>query len=119
MSIFSMTKTLCKSILHGPYTVQYPLKPKEKYERTRGRIEIEINDCIFCGMCSRRCPTGAITINKPNQTWSIERLSCIQCNYCGEVCPKKCLHMANEYTTPSYDKVRDEYARVSDNQENN
>lgn len=115
-----MTKTLFKSMLHGPYTVLYPLKEKEKFERTRGKIEININDCIFCGICQKRCPTGAIKVDKPSQTWSIERLSCIQCNYCGDVCPKKCLKMANDYTSPSYDKVRDEYtnARISDNPEN-
>jgi formate hydrogenlyase subunit 6/NADH:ubiquinone oxidoreductase subunit I len=51
---------------------------------------------------------------------SIERMQCIQCGYCVEVCPKKCLHMNNQYTAPSFDKTRDEYvdARVSDNEEN-
>ncbi len=121
MSILSMSKTLFKSLIHGPYTVQYPINKKENYDRTRGRIEITVSDCIFCGLCQRRCPTGAISVDKANASWSIERLQCIQCNYCGEVCPKKCLKMNNEYTTPSFGNVRDEYtnARVSDNTENN
>ncbi len=121
MSIFSMTKTLIKSIFHGPYTGLYPIKKKESFERTRGKVEINISDCIFCGQCERRCPTGAIKVEKAKSSWSIQRLQCIQCNYCNEVCPKKCLHMNNQYTAPSYENVRDEYinARVPDNKENN
>jgi len=121
MSILSMTKTLFKNLIHGPYTVLYPIKKKNSYENTRGKIGITIADCIFCGICERRCPTGAIKVEKLRSTWSIDRLQCIQCNYCTEVCPKKCLKMDNQYTSPSFDKVRDEYtsARVSNNTTNN
>lgn len=120
MSILSMSKTLVKSIVHGPYTVLYPIKKKDTFERTRGKIENDIPNCIFCGMCERRCPTGAIKTVRADKKWSIERMQCIQCGYCVEVCPKKCLHMNNQYTAPSFDKTRDEYvdARVSDNEEN-
>ena len=84
MSILRMSKTLLKNLLHGPYTVPYPVKRKETYERTRGKIEISIDDCIFCGMCERKCPTGAIQTEKSKALSSIERLQCIQCGYCSE-----------------------------------
>lgn len=121
MSILSMTKTLFKSVIHGPYTVKYPLAKKAVFERTRGSIDNDIENCIFCGMCERRCPTGALKVVKAEKKWSIERMNCIQCGYCVEVCPKKCLHMNNQYTAPSYTKTRDDYvdARVSDNEKNN
>ncbi len=120
MSILSMSKTLFKSILHGPYTVLYPLQKKEIFQRTRGKIEIEISQCIYCGICQKRCPTSAITVDKPSTTWSIERLQCIQCSYCTEVCPKKCLSMGNQYTQPSFGNVKEVFtnARVSHNSEN-
>lgn len=116
MSILRMTKTLIKNIFHGPYTVSYPLQKKESFERTRGSIGISIDDCIFCSMCQRRCPTGAIQVDKPGASWSIQRLSCIQCGYCVEVCPKKCLRMDNQYTEPSYGKVRDEFIKCTNTQ---
>ena len=116
MSILSMTKTLMKNFFHGPYTVLYPFKKKENFERTRGKIEITVDDCIFCGMCERRCPTGAIKVDKKSLSWSVERLQCIQCNYCSEVCPKKCLVMDNHYTSPSFGKVRDEYIKCTSTQ---
>ncbi|WP_243158063.1 4Fe-4S dicluster domain-containing protein [Aminipila terrae] len=117
MSLLSMTKTLIKSILHGPYTDLYPVKPRENFERTRGSIGIDIESCVFCGICEKRCPTGAIKTVRNDKSWSIERMNCIQCGYCVDVCPKKCLQMKNEYTTPDLKKVKDEYvdARVSDN----
>jgi formate hydrogenlyase subunit 6/NADH:ubiquinone oxidoreductase subunit I len=114
-----MSKTLFKSIVHGPYTELYPIKKKESFERTRGSINNNIDDCIFCGICEKRCPTGAIKVEKAKTSWSIERQQCIQCAYCTEVCPKKCLKMENKYTEPSYKKSRDEYARIPDNKENN
>jgi len=112
MSFFSMTKTLLKSLFHGPYTVCYPKNNKDKIAITRGKIEITIEDCIYCGMCSRNCPTGAIKIDKSEFKWSIQRLQCIQCGYCVDTCPKKCLRMDTQYTAPSFDKVRDEYTNA-------
>lgn len=121
MSILSMSKTLFKSIIHGPYTDSYPFKEKENFERTRGSIKNVIEDCIFCGLCERRCPTGALKVEKARSSWSIARLQCIQCGYCVEVCPKKCLLMDNQYTSPTSDKVKDEFinARVPDNTTDN
>lgn len=111
MSLLSMSKTLYKNLFRGPYTTQYPIKPKENFDRTRGSIGIDIDACIFCGMCQRRCPTGAIKVDKANASWSIERFQCIQCGYCSEVCPKKCLCMQNNYTTPASEKARDEFKK--------
>ena len=117
MSILGMTKTLIKSLFHGPYTGLYPIEKKQTFENTRGQIENNISECIYCGICERRCPTGAIKVEKANSSWSIQRLSCIACNYCTEVCPKKCLTMNNQYYAPSFSSVKDEYrdARVPDN----
>jgi len=112
MSILSITKTLFKSLLHGPYTEKYPYEKKVNFENTRGKIEINMPECIYCGMCERRCPTGAIKVEKELSKWSIQRLQCVQCSYCVEVCPKKCLTMDNQYTAPSFDKARDEYTNA-------
>lgn len=119
MSILSMSKTLFKNLIHGPYTTLYPIKSKENFEHTRGAIGITVDNCIFCGICEKRCPTGAIKVDKSRSAWSIERFQCIQCSYCSEVCPKKCLTMENQYTSPAYEKARDEFIKCTNTQSPN
>lgn len=121
MSILSITKTLFKSLFHGPYTDPYPIIKKPAFEDARGSVTIDIDTCIFCSICQKRCPTGAIVVNKAEGSWEIDRLKCIQCSYCVKVCPKKCLGMDGDYTPPCYESAKDEYknARISDNKADN
>ena len=102
-----MTKVALESLLKKPATVPYPLARKPVYAATRGRIAIEEAKCILCVLCDKKCPTGAIKVDRPGKTWSIDRLRCIQCNYCVEVCPKKCLTMENMYSAPVTSKALD------------
>jgi formate hydrogenlyase subunit 6/NADH:ubiquinone oxidoreductase subunit I len=89
----------------------YPVIPRTWQERTRGHIEIVIEDCILCGICARKCPTKAIAVAKDAQSWTIHRMQCIQCSCCVEVCPKKCLENKNEYTAPSAEKSADSFVK--------
>lgn len=104
MSIFSMSKTVFKSLFSKPATLMYPIEPRIPYKNTRGHIAITINDCIFCGICSKKCPSDAINVAKTEKQWEIDRFKCVSCNLCVEVCPKKCLTMENAYTSPSTGK---------------
>lgn len=97
MSLFAMTKTVIKSFFHKPYTTKYPFVPATFKKGTRGSIQIEIDKCIFCSICAKRCPTFALTVDKNERSWGIERLKCITCNICVEACPKKCLSMEQKY----------------------
>ena len=105
MRFFTMTKTITKNLLSGPATLMYPKKKRRFTPLTRGHVEVDINACIFCGMCSRRCPTYAITVTKDCKEWQIDRLKCCVCNLCVEICPKNCLSMENQYAPPVTDKT--------------
>lgn len=109
MAAFKLGKMVMRSLFKKPATLMYPVIPREWQERTRGHIENEINDCIFCGICQRKCPTNALIVDKGARSWTIHRMQCIQCSCCVEVCPKKCLTNENTYTTPSTEKVVDTY----------
>ena len=104
MSLFSFAKTEFKNLFSKPATRPYPQQPREYPERTRGHIENDMDVCILCGLCSKKCPTGAITVDRAGKTWSISGFSCIQCGYCVESCPKKCLSMKQSYTQPDAQK---------------
>jgi ech hydrogenase subunit F len=99
-----MTKTVIKNLLNGPVTLMYPKKKRTYTPITRGRVEVNINKCIFCGMCDMRCPTYAITVTKDSKEWQIDRLKCCTCDLCVEICPVKCLSMENQYTPPITDR---------------
>jgi formate hydrogenlyase subunit 6/NADH:ubiquinone oxidoreductase subunit I len=100
-----MTKTVTKNLLGGPATLMYPKVKRNFTAITRGRIENNINKCIFCGLCSRRCPTYAITVTKGIKEWQIDRLKCCTCNLCVEICPVKCLSMERQYSPPVSEKT--------------
>jgi ech hydrogenase subunit F len=105
MSILRMSTLIFGNFFKKPYTKMYPIRKWEPYKNTRGSIQVEIDKCIFCSICQKRCPAQAITVDKNTKKWEINRLRCIMCNYCVEVCPKKCLSAINHYAAPSPDKV--------------
>ncbi len=111
MAFLPMTKTIFKSLFHKPATLKYPFEPIPKDPIVRGQIQIDINDCIFCGMCTRKCPTHALTVDRAEKSWAIARYQCIVCSGCTEVCPKKCLHMVNELTPASDEKGTDKFVQ--------
>lgn len=95
-----MTMTLLKNLFSGPVTLMYPKRQRTFTAITRGRVENDIQRCIFCKMCARRCPTYAIVVTKETREWQIDRLKCCTCNLCVEVCPVQCLSMENHYAAP-------------------
>ena len=49
------------------------------------------DDCILCGRCERKCPTGAINIKEK----SIDYRKCIGCNACANICPQNAIQFTN------------------------
>ena len=106
MAFNVISKTVMKSLFSKPATAMYPVVKNEFNSNTRGSLEMaKIDDCIFCGICSKRCPAGAIEVSKPDQRWEIDRTRCIVCGYCADICPKNCLATQENYTLPMQDKT--------------
>ncbi|MDR0424502.1 MAG: 4Fe-4S binding protein [Clostridiales Family XIII bacterium] len=111
MPVLKIGKMVMGSLFKKPATLMYPVISREWQERTRGQIAIEMDACILCGICMRKCPTDAITVEKASRSWTIQRMQCIQCCCCVEVCPKKCLMNKPEYTTPDIKKISDRFEK--------
>jgi len=95
-----MLKIVLNNLFKKPATRNYPVTKREFFPATRGKILINQEQCIYCGLCQRRCPAGAIQVNRNEKSWCLDPLRCVTCNFCVEVCPKKCLLMDNHYTDP-------------------
>lgn len=95
-----MLKIIFGNLFKKAPTRKYPLDKREDFSGTRGHISNEIELCIYCGICQKKCPAGAIIVDRAEKSWSINPLRCVTCNYCVEVCPRKCLHMEQKYSAP-------------------
>ncbi len=61
-------------------------------------VENAIEKCLFCGQCERNCPVGAISIDRTQRTWSIDREKCVSCGVCEGKCPAHCLTLKEEWS---------------------
>lgn len=102
MALASFKNTILHNLVSKPKTRKVE---KEYPTGTRGHVENDMDVCVLCGLCSIKCPTHAITVDKVAKTWSIRPMSCIQCRCCVDNCPKKCLSMGLRFQEPGEEKV--------------
>ena len=43
---------------------------------------------IYCTLCARNCPMGALAVDRKAKTWVLDEDSCIGCGTCAGACPK-------------------------------
>lgn len=104
MRLFTILGDIFRNLFSRPVTRNYPYERRPDFPGVRGRLMIDGEKCIFCGMCMRKCPSNAITVTrKPEASWQFDRFRCIVCGACVEGCPKKCLRLA-----PRTEKYPDE-----------
>ena len=49
--------------------------------------------CVFCTLCAKKCPQEAITVDRLNKLWTLDKEKCVSCGICAESCPKKSITM--------------------------
>ena len=49
--------------------------------------------CIYCTLCAKKCPAGALTVDRKEKIWKLDEDKCIGCGTCHDVCPKKAIVM--------------------------
>ena len=93
MRLFSIFKDILGNLVKGPATRNYPFEKREPFPGERGKLVIDEEKCIFCGMCARKCPSNALAVSRNPKEWRFEQFRCILCGSCVEACPKKCLRL--------------------------
>jgi ech hydrogenase subunit F len=104
MAYFTMSKLALKWAFSAPPTTRYPFAPRRVLPGSRGQLAFDRSTCVFCTVCARKCPTGALLVNRAKKTWGIDRLLCITCGACVEACPKKSLELSTGHGSATVTK---------------
>jgi ech hydrogenase subunit F len=107
MAYLEMTKLALKWAVSKPATSQYPFTPRAALAKSRGRLVFTGDNCIYCNVCAKKCPTDALVVHRKEKQWIIDRLRCITCGYCVEVCPKKSLSLVTGHEGPKVTRDRE------------
>lgn len=88
---------LCAQACSGMHEGEYiPSKARiaiESYYVKGGELKYKENFCILCGICAKKCPEGAITMD---DKITVDFGKCTGCGVCAEVCPKKVVKLIDE-----------------------
>lgn len=111
----TMLPIILKNLVSRPATTKYPNVKADIPEGNRGRLDWDMEKCILCGLCQKRCPPLAVTMDKNVGTISLQVHRCISCGVCAEICPKSAISVGREYSPPSYSKELRVYKKEKEN----
>jgi heterodisulfide reductase subunit A len=93
--ITMLTQTEVANVSGSPGDYNIVLKHSPRY--------VDIDKCISCGACTRKCPTGAIFLpfaQAVPQAYMIDMSKCDHCGACVKVCPREAVNLeAKEETS--------------------
>ena len=61
------------------------------FARDDGKPVYDSSKCVYCTLCAKKCPAGALTVDRANKTWTLDEDKCVSCGTCAEVCPKNAI----------------------------
>ncbi|MDQ1251513.1 MAG: ech hydrogenase subunit [Euryarchaeota archaeon] len=91
-----MLNLIIANVSKKPATRLYPFEIRPPFKEFKGRIIFDPANCIYCGICQKKCPPDAIKVTKAEKTWELNVFRCIMCTECVGGCPKDCITISNE-----------------------
>ena len=61
--------------------------------REDGKPVCDPSKCVYCTLCAKKCPQGALEVDRAAKTWKCDYDSCVACGVCATVCPKKAIEL--------------------------
>ena len=71
-----------------PAAAPEPPKPRDD-----GKPVQDPAKCVYCTLCAKNCPVGALTVDRKAKTWALDEDLCVACGTCQGVCPKDAIIM--------------------------
>lgn len=99
-----MLPNVFKNLVSKSATRMYPVEVRTPFENVRGELVNRVEECIFCGICSKKCPSQCITVSKKEAVWECDPFLCVYCGICVEACPTKCLDQNSVYRAPTRER---------------
>jgi len=62
-------------------------------ESASQEISRDKNKCTHCGACTAVCPTGALSIERPEMSVNFEQKKCSICELCVPACPTRAMEI--------------------------
>lgn len=94
-------KVLLRNVLDGPSTDPFPLGETFTPQRFRGKVQLNPDLCMGCGICNHTCAAGAINItvrpDKSGYDFTVWHNSCCLCASCRHYCPTKAITLSNDW----------------------
>lgn len=59
-----------------------------------GNIRRDDEKCYQCGACTGVCPTGALSLHRPDMAVLFDEEKCTACGLCVSVCPARAMEVA-------------------------
>ncbi|MFR0873824.1 MAG: 4Fe-4S ferredoxin [Bilophila wadsworthia] len=72
-----MINTILRNFLKRPATRKYPMVKRDPFSNYRGRLINNVESCIFCRMCSTKCPAQCISTDPKEAFWGYDPFSCV------------------------------------------
>ena len=68
-----------------------PREEAPEPETPAGKPVQDPDKCVYCTLCAKNCPAGAIEVDRASKSWKLDAESCVGCGSCVSCCPKQCL----------------------------
>lgn len=69
-------------------------EPEETVKpRDDGKPVSDPKKCVYCTLCAKKCPAGALEVDRAAKTWTLDEDKCVGCGTCAEACPKNAIIM--------------------------
>ena len=91
-----MVSRSLRNLVSPPATRRYPTVVRAPFPGARGTLEFDLESCVLCSLCVRRCPTVALTCDRDAKLFAIDQLRCIACGACVDACNKHSLRLSIE-----------------------
>lgn len=94
-------KVLFRNLLDGPSTDPFPAGETFTPDRFRGKVKVDPELCMGCGICRHTCAAGAINISpRADQSGydiTIWHNSCCLCASCRHYCPTEAITLTTDW----------------------